>query len=79
MASALKFFEKFMEDANSVRLTGAILADDCVEIKLCPYHGVTNDGRIWRKGAGKRCSECALGHARFLANSAIIGYKSLGQ
>ena len=54
MASALKFFEKFMEDANSVRLTGAILADDCVEIKLCPYHGVTNDGRIWRKGAGKR-------------------------
>ena len=44
--------------------------DSCAEIKIeCPFSGVTNSGRVWRKvpesdaleeGAGKRCSECVI-------------------
>ena len=25
------------------------LVDSCVEIKECPFSGVTNSGRVWRK------------------------------
>ena len=30
----------------------------------CPFSGVTSFGRVWRKGAGKRCLE--LAHANFV-------------
>ena len=40
------------EDADSV---GGQLHGD----KECRFSGVTNSGRVWVKGAGKRCSGCS--------------------
>ena len=52
-------------EARSVRVplqwrnqTWQSLAEECLKARLgmweCPFSGVTNDGRVWRKGAGKR-------------------------
>ena len=53
---------KFMEGVDSVRLTRGDFGKQIRGDKQCPFSGVTNYGQVWRKGAGKRCSECDMLH-----------------
>ena len=50
---ALKPFTNLIEGADSRRLVGlgAMLVDVCGN-KKCTFNNVTNQGRVWTKGAG---------------------------
>ena len=54
-----KSFANFMEGTDSMRLTGQFWQTDA-KIKECPFKGITNDGRVWRKCAGKQGLECGV-------------------
>ena len=46
---------------QTFRRTLTASVDSCAEIKsVCRFSGVTRSGRVWKEGAGKRCSECAF-------------------
>ena len=62
-------FRNFTDGADSMRFISAISVDRSAEIRVeCPFNGVTNYGRIWKKGAGKRGLECDPVHGKLRAS-----------
>ena len=59
----LKDFASFMTDAESVRLVGGDLGRQ-MRWDECPFNGVTNHGRVWRRGEGEQGLECQLPRSR---------------
>ena len=43
------FFSRISSTGTFRRALTASVADSCAEIKECPFSGVTQSGRVWRK------------------------------